>query len=283
MAKEVNATFWEHLDALRSVLFKIAVAVLVVTIVAFCFKDQLFNVVLAPKNDTFITYRLMKKASEALHLPFMAPQAFKVELINTGMAAQFLVHMKMAFLMAVLLVSPYILYALFSFISPALYDNERKYTVRIVFGGYVMFLVGVAVSYFLIFPLTFRFLGTYQVSNDVQNFISLESYIDTMMTLSLMMGLVFELPVLCWLFAKLGFLKSSFMVKYRRHAIVVILIIAAVITPTSDVFTLTMVSLPIYLLYEASIHIVKHTTSIQRSDDEEEDEESRTALEKDEG
>lgn len=275
MAQEVNATFWEHLDALRSILIKILVAVLVMTIVAFCFKDALFRIVLAPKEDTFITYRIMRHISEALSMPFMAPQSFKVELINTGMAAQFLIHMKMAFLMAVLLVSPYILYALFSFISPALYTNERKYTVRIVFGGYIMFLVGAAVSYFLIFPLTFRFLGTYQVSSDVQNLISLESYIDTMMTLNLMMGLLFELPILCWLFAKLGFLKASFMVQYRRHAIVVILIIAAIITPTSDVFTLTMVSLPIYLLYEASILIVKHTKSVRRDDDDEtEDEES---------
>lgn len=278
MAKEENATFWEHLDALRSVLFKIAVSVMVMTVVAFCFKEQLFSVVLAPKNDTFITYRMMKQLSMALNMPFIAPEAFHVELINTGMAAQFLVHMKMAFMMAVLLVSPYILYALFTFISPALYSNERRYTVRIVFGGYVMFLIGAGISYFLIFPLTFRFLGTYQVSSDVQNLISLESYINTMMTLNLMMGLVFELPVLCWLFAKLGFLKAPFMVRYRRHAIIVILIVAAIITPTSDVFTLSMVSLPIYLLYEASILIVKHTKSIQRNADDEE--ESDAALEK---
>ena len=119
-----------------------------------------------------------------------------------------------------------------------------------------MFIVGVLLSYFLIFPLTFRFLGTYQVSGDVANMISLESYISTLMGMNLMMGLVFELPIICWLFAKLGFLSSEFMKKYRKHAVVLILVIAAIITPTSDVFTLSLVSFPMWLLYEISILIV---------------------------
>ncbi len=266
---EVNATFWEHLDALRSVLIKIVIAVFATTIVAFCFKDPLFDIILAPKEDSFITYQIMTMMSEILNMPFMKPEGFDVELINTGMASQFIVHMKMAFCMAVLAVSPYILYAIFSFIAPALYENEKKYSIRIVFGGYVMFIIGVALSYFLIFPLAFRFLGTYQVSEEVSNMIALDSYIDTMMTLNLMMGILFELPIVCWLFAKLGFLKASFMSQYRRHAIVLILIIAAIITPTTDVFTLTMVSLPIYLLYEASIVIVRRTKSIRDEEDTE--------------
>lgn len=272
--RDVNATFWDHLDALRSVIFHIFVAVVLVMIVAFCFKDLLFEIVLAPKYDSFITYRALKELSMLVHLPSIAPQAFKVELINTGMAAQFIVHMKMAFCMSVLLVSPYILYELFSFVSPALYKNERHYSVCFIVGGYVMFLAGAMLSYFLIFPLTFRFLGTYQVSEEVQNFISLDSYIDTMMLLNIMMGVLFELPVLCWLFARFGLLKPSFMKKYRKHAVVMILIIAAVITPTSDVFTLSMVSLPIYLLFELSILIVKHTYKSRaiESDDDDEDE-----------
>lgn len=269
---EVNATFWEHLDALRSVLIRIVVAVFVATIVAFCFKDPLFDIILAPKEDNFFTYQVMTRMSEILNMPFMKPEGFVVDLINTGMASQFLIHMKMAFCMAVLLVSPYILFAIFSFISPALYENEKKYSIRIVFGGYVMFIIGVALSYFLIFPLAFRFLGTYQVSEEVRNMISLDSYIDTMMTLNLMMGILFELPIVCWLFAKLGFLKASFMTQYRRHALIVILIVAAIITPTTDVFTLSMVSLPIYLLYEISIVIVRRTKSIRDDDNEESDE-----------
>ena len=128
--------------------------------------------------------------------------------------------------------------------------------VPVVCGGYAMFLTGVLVSYFLVFPLTFRFLGTYQVRGDVENMIALESYISTLLTMSLAMGIVFEIPVLSWLFAKLGFLTAGFMRRYRKHAIVAILVVAAVITPTSDVFTLLIVSLPMWLLYEVSIWIV---------------------------
>ena len=153
--------------------------------------------------------------------------------------------------------SPYIVYQLFRFVSPALYAAERRYVVRVVGFGYLLFLVGAAVSYFLVFPLTFRFLGTYQVSGEVTNMITLESYISTLMTMTLAMGIVFEIPVLSWLFAKLGFLSSAFMRRYRKHAIVIILIVAAVITPTSDVFTLLVVALPMYLLYELSIVIVR--------------------------
>lgn len=133
--------------------------------------------------------------------------------------------------------------------------------MRVVGGGYAMFVLGVAVSYFLIFPLTFRFLGTYQVSGEVENLISLQSYISTLMTMSLAMGLVFEIPILSWLFAKLGFFSADFMRRYRKHAIVAILVVAAIITPTSDVFTLSLVALPMWLLYEVSIFIVNKTAN----------------------
>jgi len=122
-----------------------------------------------------------------------------------------------------------------------------------------MFMLGVLISYFLIFPLTFRFLGTYQVSEQVENMISLQSYISTLLMMCLAMGIVFEIPILSWLFAKLGFISADFMRRYRRHAVVIILIVAAIITPTSDVFTLLLVSLPMWLLYEVSILIVKRS------------------------
>ena len=122
--------------------------------------------------------------------------------------------------------------------------------------------MGMTLCYLLIFPLTFRFLGTYQVSEEVVNMISLESYISTLTSMSLMMGIVFELPIICWLVAKLGMLKASFMRNYRKHAIVAILVVAAIITPTSDAFTLALVSLPMYLLYEISIKVVSNTKQI---------------------
>lgn len=124
----------------------------------------------------------------------------------------------------------------------------------------MMFIGGILLSYYLIFPLTFRFLGTYQVSATVQNMITLQSYISTLLILSLTMGIVFEMPVLSWLLARLGFLSADFMRHYRKHAIVVILIVAAIITPTSDIFTLSLVALPIWLLYEVSILFVQATS-----------------------
>lgn len=250
-------SFWEHLDVLRAAIVNSLLVAVVFGVAAFCFKEELFAVILAPKDADFITYRLLYSLS-GLVTEADAPD-FLVKLINTGLAEQFIIHMKTALCSGILCASPYILYQLFRFVSPALYVNERKYVMRVVGGGYAMFALGVAVSYYLIFPLTFRFLGTYQVSSEVENMIALQSYISTLMTMSLAMGLVFEIPILSWLFAKLGLLSACFMRKSRKHAIVVILVMAAVITPTSDVFTLLLIALPMWLLYEISIWIVKNS------------------------
>lgn len=253
MAAENKQSFWYHLDVLRVAIVKIALVTVGFGVAAFFFKEELFSVVLAPKSDGFITYRLFNRIaawSGGLSEPF------SVQLINTGLAQQFIIHMKTALCAGVLCASPYILYQLFRFVSPALYENERRYVTRVVGGGYVMFGLGVLISYFLIFPLTFRFLGTYQVSGEVDNLITLDSYISTLVMMCLAMGLVFEIPMLSWLFAKLGFLSDGFMRRYRKHAVVIILVVAAIITPTSDVFTLSLVALPMWILYEVSILIV---------------------------
>ena len=254
MAVETNKqSLWEHFDVLRTAIVKIAAVAVGFGIAAFCFKEGLFAVVLAPKDDGFVTYRLFNRIAAWAG---GETGSFAVQLINTGLAEQFIIHMKTALCAGILCASPYILYQLFRFVSPALYVNERKYVVRVVGGGYAMFALGVAVSYFLIFPLTFRFLGTYQVSGEVENMIALQSYISTLMTMSLAMGLVFEIPILSWLFAKLGLLSANLMRKYRKHAIIIILVVAAMITPTSDVLTLSLVALPMWALYEISIFIV---------------------------
>ena len=254
--QKTDMTFWEHLDVLRVAIVKIIAISVVFGVVAFFFKEQLFDVILAPKQSDFITYRVFNMISSWVG---GGSEAFIVRLINTGLAQQFVIHMKTALCAGILCTSPYILYQLFRFVSPALYENERRYVMRVVGGGYAMFGIGVLVSYFLIFPLTFRFLGTYQVSRDVDNLITLDSYISTLMLMSLTMGLVFEIPILSWLFAKLGFLTDRFMRRYRKHAIIIILVVAAIITPTSDVFTLLLVACPMWLLYEMSILIVKNT------------------------
>ena len=225
-------TFWEHLDELRSRLWRILVMVVIAMVLCFFFKEQLFAIVLGPKPEY-------------------------LQLINVELTQQFLIHMRVALWAGLIIASPYIIYEVFAFIAPGLYENERRITIRAVVISYLLFVSGVLLSYFAIFPITVDFLGSYQVADYVTNTITLSSYISVMGIMCLLMGAVFELPVLCWLLAKVGLLKASFMRHYRCHAVVVILILAAVITPTGDPFTLSLVSIPIYLLWELSILIVK--------------------------
>lgn len=245
MSDGTTATFWEHLDALRAVIIRSLMVVCMAAIVAFVFKEPLFQVVLAPHTSDFFVYRLM------------GVEPFSLHLMNTGLTEQFMIHMKTALYAGLLLASPYVHYQLFRFVSPALYANERRYAVWIILSAYVMFILGTAIDYLIIFPLTVRFLGTYQVSADVANMLTLQSYIDTLIGMSLVMGIVFELPVVCCLLGRMGLLSEHIMQQYRRHAVVAILIVAAIITPTTDIFTLLIVSLPIWLLYEASIFLVR--------------------------
>ena len=240
-------TFWDHLDVLRASLIRMAIVVIGFTVVAFLMKDTLFSIVLAPRSSHFVTYQLL------------GAEVFTLHLMNTGLAEQFMIHVRTALYAGVLLASPYILYELFRFVSPGLYANERRYTVWIVGAAYLMFIIGTFVNYFVVFPMTVHFLGTYQVSPDVANMLTLQSYIDTLLGMSLIMGVVFELPVVCAVMGRMGLITNRMMTAYRRHAIVAILIVAAIITPTTDIFTLMVVSLPIYLLYELSIQIVRIT------------------------
>ena len=239
------ASFWDHLDELRSRIIRVLLIIVVSTVVAFLLKEPLFNVVLAPRSSEFVSYRLL------------GVSAFSIHLINTGLTEQFMVHMRTSLYIGVLLASPYIIYEMFSFVSPGLYDNERRYALWIVGSAYVMFILGTLLNYFLVFPLTVRFLGTYQVNADVTNMLTLQSYIDTLISMSFLMGVLFELPVVCWLLGRIGIINAQMMGAYRRHAIVAILVLAAIVTPTTDVFTLFVVALPIWILYELSVLIVK--------------------------
>lgn len=244
-------TFWEHLEELRGVLLRCLIVVALFAILAFIFKDEVFFVIFAPKSPDF--------------LPHLFGASPEIQLINTELTRQFIVHMMTSFYVGIIVAAPYIIFELYRFISPGLYQNERRYVTPLVIASYLMFMLGILFSYFILFPITFRFLANYQVDNSIQNLISLESYIDTLAFLSLAMGIVFEIPILSWLLGKLGILHREHMQQYRRHAIVIILIIAAIITPTSDAITLSIVSIPMYLLYEVSILLVpssKHTSSV---------------------
>ncbi len=241
-------TFWDHLEELRRVLLRCIVVVALFAILAFLFKDEVFWVIFLPKNPDFLNYQF-----SIFNFQFSIPE---VQLINTELTRQFVVHMTTSFYVGLIVAAPYIIYELYRFISPALYENERRYSTPLIISSYLMFMLGVLFSYFILFPITFRFLAGYQVDDSIQNLISLESYIDTLTFLSLAMGIVFEIPILSWLLGRLGILHRGQMQQYRRHAIVAILLVAAIITPTSDAITLAVVSLPMYLLYEASILLV---------------------------
>ena len=245
MSSNSYASFWDHLDELRSRIIKMILAVVAMSVIAFLLKEPLFRMVLAPSNGGFVTYRILGVPDFSIHL------------INTGLTEQFMVHMRTSLYMGLLAASPYIIYELFCFVAPGLYAHERRYAMWLVGSSYVMFILGTLLNYFLVFPLTVRFLGTYQVSPNVTNMLTLQSYIDTLISMSFLMGVLFELPVVCWLMGRMGIINSRMMSTYRRHAIVAILVLAAIVTPTTDVFTLFVVALPIWMLYELSVLIVK--------------------------
>lgn len=247
-------SFWDHLDELRSVLLRCVGVWAVCTAVLFCFRDALFGVLFAPAYPDFITYRWIRYI-----LPSWgeASSAFSISFINTQLAAQFTVHLRMAALAGLAFAFPYILWQLYGYVSPALYPHEKRAAGRIITFGTLLFLCGMALNYFIIFPFAFRFLATYQVLPEVVNHIALDSYVSTLLVLSLVMGLLFELPMVVWALGKAGLINAAQLKQYRRHALVALLVVAAVITPTGDAFTLLLVTLPLYLLYELSIRTVR--------------------------
>lgn len=249
---ERQMSFWEHLDELRKVIFRALVLVLVCMLAVFAAKDFVFDhIVLAPLDSGFVLYRAFDRL---LALVGSAPlEPFRLQLINIDLAAQFFIHIRVSFWMALVLSVPYILYLLWGFVSPALYPQEKK-TVRGAFAfASVLFAAGLLVAYFLVFPLTLRFLGTYQVSASVLNQISLQSYISMFISLLLVMGLVFELPALAAVLSRLGLLNRRQMKGWRKHAVLAMLLVSAVITPSGDAVTMLLVAVPLYLLYELSI------------------------------
>lgn len=249
-------TMGEHLEVLRRMLFRIVGVVLVMGIAIFYFKDETFDILLAPHTSDFITFRWVEQLMAMIGMNFVF-EPYNVSLISTELAAQFMTHISTSCYLAFLFASPYILFELFRFVSPALYENEKRYSLIVVFVVYLLFALGLLMSYFVIFPISFQFLATYQVDSEINNTITLSSYISTFTTLTLMMGVVFQLPVVAFVLGKIGIVDSELLKHYRRHAIIVIAIIAAIITPTTDIFTLLLVTLPIYMLYELSIGVVK--------------------------
>ena len=247
-------TFGGHLEVFRQMLFRILAVAGAIAIVVFCFKDETFRLLLAPSEWDFVTYRWIEQLIQAIGYDFHFNE-YHVNLIATDLSSQFMTHITTAVYLGLLGASPYILFELFRFVSPALYENERRYSVLVAVIIYSLFIVGVLMNYFVLFPISFRFLGTYSVSARVVSNITLDSYITTFTSLTLVMGLVFQLPVIAYFLGRMGFITSSMLSQYRRHAVIVIMLLSAIITPP-DVMTLILVASPLYLLYEVSIRVV---------------------------
>lgn len=266
--KQSNMSFWGHLDELRGVLFKIVIVVLVLGVASFIIMPWFFDhVILAPCSGTFLTYQFFDKISGAGILPpeLAADPDFHVDLVSMQLTTQFFIHMSASCWLAFVLGFPIILYLLWTFVEPALYDKEKQGVKKAFLFGNVMFFLGVLVGYFIVLPLAVRFLSQYTLSDNITGIVSLDSYMDNFFTMLLLMGLVFELPLLSWLLGKMGLIRRAFFKKYRRHAIVALLVMAAMITPTGDPFTLFAVFIPVYALWELSSRLVP-----AKSSDEEE-------------
>ena len=248
-------TFGGHLEVFRQMLFRILGVAGVIAAVIFCFKDTTWKVLMAPSEWDFCTYSWLEWAMQTVGIDFHFDE-FHVEMIATDLSSQFMTHITTSVYLGVLGASPYILYESFRFISPALYENERKYSVHVAGIIYMLFILGVLMSYFVLFPISFRFLGTYSVSAKVVSNITLDSYISTFVSLTLVMGVVFQLPVIAFFLSKLGVVTSGTLANYRKHSFFVIMLVAAIITPP-DLMTLILVTIPLYLLYEVSIRVVK--------------------------
>lgn len=248
-------SFGGHLDVLRKMLFRIILVVVILGGIIFCFKKETFTLLLAPHNSDFYTFQFIEHLINSLGINFHFDD-YKIPLISTQLSAQFMTHITVSCILAVLLASPYILFELFKFISPALYESEKKYSYLVAGIIYFLFILGLLMSYFILFPISFQFLATYQVDKEIVNTITLDSYISTFTTLTFLMGIVFQLPVFAFVLGKMGFIDVPMLKQYRAYAFIIIMIIAAIITPP-DIFTLILVTIPIYGLYELSILVLK--------------------------
>jgi sec-independent protein translocase protein TatC len=258
----MQKTFWEHLNELRWILLRSVVVILFLSIIAFIFKDIIFDqIIFAPKNADFITNRFFCRMADWLSIKDLCFENAHIKLINTNLSGQFMTHMYVSAISGLIAGSPYLIWELWRFIKPALYEKERKQTRGAVLVITLLFWTGILFSYYVIVPLMVNFLGTYQVSANVENLINLNSYISSVTSMVFSVGVVFELPVIVYVLAKVGLITGSFMKKNRKYAIVIILIVAAIITPSTDMFSQLLVSLPLYILYEVSIGIAKRASS----------------------
>jgi sec-independent protein translocase protein TatC len=253
-------SFLDHLEALRWHLLRSVIALLVVTSLLFFCSDFIFDTVLfGPTHTDFITYRVLCKLSHVFHIDALCVQSkIKFTLINTQMWGQLTMYMWGIFIAGFIITIPYILWEIWKFVAPALKNNELKYARGFVLMASLLFMIGVAFAYFIIVPWTINFLNDFRMSQtSVQNLLNVSSYISTVTTLTVWMGAIFELPMLSYILTSIGLISPAFLKKYRKHSIVIVLIVAALIAPP-DVASQVFVSIPLYVLFEVSIFVSKY-------------------------
>lgn len=257
MCQNEKVTFGGHLKVLRQILFRILFVVCGIAIVIFCAKDFTWKILLAPSGWDFCTYRWIESVAAKIGFADFYFAYFSVVLVTTDLSSQFMLHVTTAMYLGLLGASHFVMYELFRFVSPALYESEKKYSIKIAIIIHLLFVVGVLMIYFVLFPISFRFFGTYSVVEKVHSTITLDSYIDTFATLTLVMGFDFLMSVMSYLLGKVGFINANMLSEYRKHFFVIILLMAEIVTPP-DLMTLVLVTIPLYLLYEVSIRVVRH-------------------------
>ncbi len=255
--KDREMTFVEHLDELRGHIIRGVLAVIFIAIIAFFFKDFIFDkIILAPKNADFLTNKLLCAFGHILGTNALCINQNSFTIINIDIAGQFKAHLLVSFIIGLMIAFPYLVWELWRFFKPALKIKERVAIGWTLLAISLLFAVGVLFGYYLIVPLTINFLTTYQVSPQLINQISFQSYLSIILTLSFSTGLVFELPVLIYFLTKIGLLYPDWLKKQRKMAIVMAFVVAAIITPP-DAFSQILVALPLLLLYELSISVSK--------------------------
>ncbi|MBT4345889.1 twin-arginine translocase subunit TatC [Flavobacteriales bacterium] len=264
--KDKEMSFLDHLEVFRWHLIRAAVAILFFTIIAFIYKDIVFDVILlGPKRTDFLTYRILCEISQYLGLgDALCLRDSPFSLMNISMSGQFSTHITTSIFAGFIIAFPYVLWEIWRFISPALHSNENSMAKGVVFFSSILFLIGILFGYYVIAPLSINFLGSYQVSSSVANQINLSSFVSTVTTVSFANGIIFELPILVYFLTKIGLLTPDFMRVYRKHSMVVILILSAIITPP-DITSQVLVSLPLIILYEFSIKISERVIKNQEN------------------
>lgn len=267
-------TFLEHLEELRWHIIRAVVSVFVLAVAAFIFKDIIFDkIILAPKDPSFLTNRLLCRLGEMVDIAALCINNTPFEIINIKMAGQFTTHITISLIAGVIMAFPYIFWEFWRFFRPALYENEYSHARGAVISSSLLFLTGVLFGYFVLAPLSIHFLSSYSVSDQVSNQIFLRSYIGTITSISLASGVVFELPIVIYFLSRIGLITPAFLKKYRKHSIVVILIVAAIITPP-DIFSQILVCLPLLALYEIGIVISKRVLRKRIAEDKKRDSEN---------